>query len=225
MSADFKTITDRDNNSINRKIILYSPLIIIVINITTAIIAGKIVGKWAFIPIILIEWVLFAYFIFLQKDPKEIKKWLKKSIRKYSWIWIGLTIFIGLLPLPIFIKYYYLLYDITVFLPWIILALVNPFLEEFYWRGVLLDQTKNWMPIISVLYSSLLFSANHAVFGINSELFRGSEVLISTLIMGIIWAITYKRTNSLRWVIISHFLVDFLNLSSAAFLDLYKAGH
>ena len=36
------------------------------------------------------------------------------------------------------------------------------------------------------------------------------------------WA--FVKTKSLRWTILSHFLVDFLNLSVPSFLDLYKAG-
>ncbi|MPS71944.1 MAG: CPBP family intramembrane metalloprotease [Chryseobacterium sp.] len=75
-----------------------------------------------------------------------------------------------------------------------------------------------------MLFTSIVFSTNHAVFGINSNLFKGYEVVISTFVMGIIWAITYKKTNSLRWVILSHFLVDFLSLSAPSFLDLFKPG-
>lgn len=108
--------------------------------------------------------------------------------------------------------------------PWIILVLINPWLEEFYWRELLSDYTKHWKTALSILFTSVVFSANHAVFGKNSDLFKGYTVVISTLIIGIVWSITYKKTNSLRWVIIFHFLVDFLNLSAPAFLDLFKAG-
>ncbi|MBD3903325.1 CPBP family intramembrane metalloprotease [Chryseobacterium sp. C-2] len=108
-------------------------------------------------------------------------------------------------------------------MPWILIALINPWMEEFYWRGLLTDHTKKWNGLFSILFSSILFSLNHLVFGIHSELFRGYEVLLSTFVMGMVWAITYKKTNSLRWVILSHFLVDFLNLSVPSFLDLYKA--
>lgn len=108
--------------------------------------------------------------------------------------------------------------------PWIILVLINPWLEEFYWRELLSDYTKRWKTALSILFTSVVFSANHAVFGKNSDLFKGYTVVISTLIIGIVWSITYKKTNSLRWVIIFHFLVDFLNLSAPAFLDLFKAG-
>lgn len=102
---------------------------------------------------------------------------------------------------------YGLLSSWQIWLPWIVLALMNPWIEEFYWRGFLLDNTESWPGWASVFYTSVLFSANHAVFGVSSELFRGPEIYISTLIMGIIWAVVYKKTNSLRWIIFAHFLV------------------
>ncbi|SDK87446.1 CAAX amino terminal protease self- immunity [Sphingobacterium mizutaii] len=147
--------------------------------------------------------------------------WLKKPQK--NWGWNIVAIIVGLIPLPIFLKFNYLLADWTIWLPWILLALINPFLEEFYWRGLLMDSTKTWNRALAILFTSVVFSVNHGVFGINSELFRGYEVIFSTFIMGLVWAITYKKTDSLRWVIASHFLVDFLNLSAPAFLDLFKS--
>ncbi|OYD43545.1 CPBP family intramembrane glutamic endopeptidase [Sphingobacterium cellulitidis] len=204
-----------------QSIVLFSPFVIIIVNIFTALIFGKLIGKWSFIPLIIIEWFLFLFFILKFGDRSSIKNWLKKG--NTNWLWIIVTLFVGLIPIPIFIKHYHLLQDWTIFIPWLLLALINPWLEEFYWRGFLTDATKNWNSILSILFSSIVFAGNHFVFGINSEIFRGSAVVISTLIMGIVWAITYKKTNSLRWVILSHFLVDFFNLSAPAFLDLFSA--
>ncbi|MFT4741855.1 MAG: membrane protease YdiL (CAAX protease family) [Marivirga sp.] len=76
-------------------------------------------------------------------------------------------------------------------LPWILLATINPWLEEFYWRGLVMDYTKNWPNWTAVLFTSLLFALNHAVFGVNSELNNGLTVIISTFIMGIIWGLAY----------------------------------
>lgn len=209
-------------DSKSKNIVIISPFIIMVINIIIAIVFGKLIGKWAFIPLILIEWILFMFFVLRYGKDNSIRNWLKKSNK--NWGWNIATLIIGLIPIPFFLKYYYLLDDWTIFLPWILLALINPWIEEFYWRGLLSNFTKKWNTALSILFTSIVFSANHAVFGINSELFRGYEVIISTFVMGIVWAITYKKTNSLRWVILSHFLVDFLNLSAPAFLDLFKPG-
>jgi membrane protease YdiL (CAAX protease family) len=109
----------------------------------------------------------------------------------------------------------------TIWLPWILLALINPWIEEFYWRGLLLDYTKNWPKWASVLFVSILFATNHIAFGINSNVTCGFEIIISTFIMGVAWAIIYMKSKSLRWSIFSHFLIDFFGVSSVAFLDLF----
>ncbi len=203
-----------------RTVVILSPFLIMLVNLLVAVVAGQYIGKWAFVPIILIEWVLFLFFIFFYGEAEALKRWLKPA--KGGWGWIIGTLLIGITPLPIFLKYHELLSSWQLIVPWIMLAIINPWLEEFYWRGLLMDYSKNWGAPLSVAFSSLTFSLNHAMFGINTELFRGYEVLISTLLMGIVWGITYKRSDSLRWVIFAHFLADFLNLSSVSFLDLFK---
>jgi len=205
-----------------RSIVIGSPLIIITTNFLSAYFFGALIGKWVFIPIILIEWCWFIFFIARFGGRISIKLWLRKP--DHNSIWTVFAVILGLVPFPIFLLHKGLLAEWTVWLPWIILAIVNPWLEEFYWRGLLLDNISRWNKWIAILFSSLLFAANHAVFGIYSELMRGPEIFVSTLVMGIVWAVTYKKTGSLRWVLIAHFLVDFFNLSVPSFLDLYQPG-
>ncbi|MDY8135696.1 CPBP family intramembrane glutamic endopeptidase [Aquimarina sp. 2201CG5-10] len=209
-----------DNRSKN--IVLISPFLIIGINFAIAIIFGNIIGKWAFVPIILIEWVLFVFFVLKYGGKESIIKWLGKS--KGSFWWAVLAIFIGLLPLPLFLMHSDLLAPWEIWVPWIILALINPWIEEFYWRGLLLKYTDQWSNWKAILFTSFVFAANHAVFGVNSELNSGVTVIISTFIMGVVWGVVFKKTQSLRWVIFAHFLVDFFNLSVPSFLDLYQSG-
>ncbi len=205
-----------------RNIVIASPFLIIAANFGAAFAFGPIIGKWSFIPMILIGWTLWLFFIIKFGRIDSIKKWLKKPTGSIGWSLLGIVI--GLIPLPLFIFHSETLSRWHIWLPWILLALVNPWIEEFYWRGLLLDFTENWSKWTSVLYGSLLFAINHAAFGINSELNSGFEIIISTLIMGVVWAIVYNKTKSLRWVIFAHFLVDFLGLSAAAFLDLWEKG-
>jgi membrane protease YdiL (CAAX protease family) len=204
------------------QIVLLSPFLIIGVNLGTAYLFGQIIGKWAFIPMILLGWMLWLFFIFRYGGKASINNWLKKPRGKF-W-WTILAVFIGLIPLPLFIFHSDTLSNWTIWLPWIILALINPWIEEFYWRGLLLDTTRNWSNWNAVLYSSILFAVNHAAFGINSDINSGYDVVISTLIMGIVWGFIYLKTKSLRWVIFSHFMVDFFNLSAAAFMDLWDKG-
>ena len=206
-----------------KEIVLVSPFLIIAINFAMAFLFGKLIGKWAFIPIILIEWCLFLFFILRYTEKETRTRWLQKS--KGSFGWNILALFIGILPLPLFLMHYETLDIWQVWLPWVVLALFNPWLEEFYWRGLLLDYTKNWSKWMAIPFTSLVFALNHAVFGVNSELNSGITIILSTFIMGIIWGLVYKKTGSLRWIILAHFLVDFFNLSSASFLDLYEKGN
>jgi membrane protease YdiL (CAAX protease family) len=206
----------------NKLLIYLSPVIIIIVNIIVAVLFGKIIGKWAFLPIILIEWCLFAFFISKSGQQNRIKIWLSKP--RGSLIWLFLSILISSGTLLIFIKHYELLDSWKIIVPWLLIALINPFMEEFYWRGLLLDYTTKWKSWLAVIITSLLFASNHYVFAIHSELFRGLPVFVSTFLMGVVWAITYQKTKSLVWTILAHFLVDFLNLSVPSFLDLYKAG-
>ena len=210
-------------NLSTKQIVLISPFLIIVINFGIAFLFGRIIGKWAFIPIILIEWCLFLLFILRFSTKTTRKKWLQKASGSIGWNILAL--FVGILPLPLFLMHYNTLEPWQVWIPWILLALINPWIEEFYWRGLLLDYTKDWPNWIAILFTSLVFGLNHAVFGVNSELNSGFTVIVSTLIMGIIWALVFKKTNSLRWIIFAHFLVDFFNLSAASFLDLYEKGN
>lgn len=203
-----------------RKIVIASPFLIIMANIGIAFAFREIIGKWAFIPMILVGWTIWLFLILKYGGIKSIKKWLDKPKGGIGWGLLALII--GLITLPLFIRYYGLLQDWTIWLPWILLALINPWIEEFYWRGLLLDYTKGWSNWASVLFTSMLFSINHIAFGINSNINSGFEIVISTFIMGIVWAIIYKRTKSLWWAIFSHFLIDFFSLSSVAFLDLFE---
>lgn len=204
------------------KVVILSPFVIITINFCVAYLAGHYIGKWAFIPIILIEWCLFLLMILRYTNKTTRKKWLQKPQRGLGWNILAL--FIGMLPLPLFLMHYETLSSWSVFIPWLLLALINPWLEEFYWRGLLLDYTNKWPSWVAILFSSAVFALNHAVFGVNSVLNSGMTVIISTFIMGVIWALVYKKTNSLRWIIPAHFLVDAFNLSAASFLDLYEKG-
>ena len=205
-----------------QRIVLLSPFLIIAVNFGLAYLCGQLIGKWAFIPMITIGWGLWLFFVLKFGGTESIKSWLKRPAGK-AW-WAILALLIGLIPLPLFIFHHDTLSEWTVWLPWILLALLNPWIEEFYWRGLLLDFTGNWSGWASILYSSLLFAINHAAFGVNSELNSGFEIVLSTLIMGIVWGLVYRKTKSLRWTIMAHFLVDFLGLSAPAFLDLWEKG-
>jgi len=166
-----------------RNIVIASPFLIVAANFGIAYTFGEIIGKWAFIPMVLVGWTLWLFFIFKYGGVDSIKKWLKKPDGALGWGLLALII--GLIPLPIFLLHSDTLSGWQIWLPWILLALINPWIEEFYWRGLLLDFVKNWPNWASILFTSLLFALNHAAFGINSELMSGFEMVVSTLIMAL----------------------------------------
>ncbi|MEM8525542.1 MAG: CPBP family intramembrane glutamic endopeptidase [Bacteroidota bacterium] len=206
----------------NKNIMLVSPPLITICGSIVALTFGAIIGKWAFVPLIISTWILFGYFVYRFSDVPQRKSWLAKS--EGTWGWAILALVVGLIPLPILLRFYDTLSPWIVWLPWALIAIINPWFEEFYWRGLLLDYTKNWKKWQAVLYTSFFFSFNHVIFSFNSDMSKGIELFISTFIMGVVWAIVYQKTKSLRWCIFSHFLVDTFNLSAAVFLDLFSSG-
>lgn len=205
-----------------KQIVLFSPFLITLINVVTAVLFGKILNKWAFIPIIIIEWILFLYFTIKYSKENAFNNWLKPSQNGLKWKMLAVSM--GFITLPLFLLHYQTLSTWTVWLPWILLAILNPWIEEFYYRGLLLQTIHHWKNWQSILFTSTVFAMNHAVFGINSEVNSGFTVVISTFIMGVVWALVYQKTGSLRWIIFAHFLVDFFSLSAPAFLDLFETG-
>lgn len=205
-----------------KQTVLFSPLLVIGANLGAAVFFGEYIGKWAFVPMMLTCWGLWVFFVLRYSPPGTIGRWLRRPSGS-RW-WLALALLVGLLPLPLFLLHASALSPWTIWLPWLLIALVNPWIEEFYWRGLLLDHSRHWPTWLAIAYSSVLFSANHFAFGINSVVNSGYDVLASTLVMGMVWGLVYQKTKSLRWAILSHFLVDVFNLSAAAFLDASDKG-
>lgn len=205
---------------LRQRVILLSPFGVIAIGHLTARIAGIIWGAWAWIPLALVLWGLFALLIGWVGGKESIGFWLRRP--QGSWGWSALAVIVGLIPLPLFLMNWHLLSPISVWLPWLVFALINPWLEEGYWRGLLLDATSEWPGWLSVLYSSLLFATNHPLsWGVHSIANRHPVTFISTFIMGVVWSIVYRKTNSLRFAVLGHILVDLFNLTVPVFLNLY----
>ena len=204
-----------------KKIVIFSPIIMVAACHVAARVGSIYMGKWAFIPVMLTIWIVAFTFLYLFADEQFYRKWFTK---KEDNIGIKfLLVLIGLLPLPIFLLHWQTLDSITILVPYVILALVNPFFEELYWRGLLLEYTQSWPKWQSVIYTSFFFAINHPLsFGVFSVLNSGYTVFTSTFVMGVVWAIGYQKIGNLGLIIFSHFLVDTLNLSVPAFLDLFK---
>ena len=209
-----------DNTKLHQRLILLSPLAVIAIGHIIARLTGSVLGVWAWIPLTLSLWGMFALLIAWGGEREAIWRWSRPP--QGAWGWSVLPIVVGLIPLPLFLLNWKLLDSAWLGLAWLIFALINAPLEEGYWRGLLLDKTSSWPSWLSVLYSSFFFAINHPLtFGVHSIANRHPITTVSTFIMGLVWAVVYRKTGSLRWAVIAHILVDLFNLSILAFLNVY----
>jgi hypothetical protein len=80
-----------------KNIVIASPFFIIVANFGVAFASGKVIGKWAFIPMVLIGWTIWLFFILKYGGINSIKKRLGNS--KGGIGWGILALIIGLITL------------------------------------------------------------------------------------------------------------------------------
>jgi membrane protease YdiL (CAAX protease family) len=206
-------------NSKNSNLAIWSPLLINSILFLIAFLGGPVLGVWIWVLIVLVYWACMALLIWLDNGTDSITHWLAPS--KGRWFWNGLALLLVLPLLPTFLGNYHLFSEWWILSLGLILAAVNPWLEEGYWRGLLLDATKSWPGWVSLLYSSSLFAIAHLSLGVHSVASRHPIAIIAIGVMGLVWGIVYKKTGSLRWVIFGHVLVDLFNLTVPALLNLY----
>ena len=110
---------------------------------------------------------------------------------------------------------------LEVAVPWLLVGLVNPWFEESYWRGLLIDGMGRWK-LVGVVYSALAFAISHPlIWGVHSVALRRPEAMVGLGVAGGVWGVAYWRTGSLRWAIIGHGCADLLGLSVPVLLNLY----
>jgi len=201
--------------------VIASPLIIIAFGFLTATGFNHVIQGWAWIPLAIVYWSAMGYCIWRFKGSKHLGHWLNQS--KKAPFWVTITMLVGIFPLSILLMNYHLFDSMWLVLFWIAFALVNPWFEEYYWRGILLDALLVRLPKwAAVLYTTILFVISHPLmWGVFSYASKSYHLYIYLFVAGIVWAITYLKTKSLRYVILSHFIVDIGNLTVLTFLNIY----
>ena len=186
----------------------------------SARLAAPALGVWAWLPVTLVEWTCFGTCIALFAGREGALRWLRTpggGARSAA-----LAFAVGLIPLPILLLNFRLLDSVPLVLLWLGFAALNPFFEEGYWRGLLLDCTASWPAWLSIPASSALFALNHPLtWGVFSLANAHPATLVTTFIMGIGWSVVYRRTGSLRWPILAHAVTDLCNLAVLTFMNLY----
>jgi len=203
-----------------QRFIWISPVLVVGIGTIVIRIAEGFVGVWAWLPWILIYWGIIGGLVIWGGGGESIQRWMKPA--EGNWLWSALAVLLGLAGLTMFISSWQLITPLHIFIPWLILGLVNPFLEEWYWRGLMLDHTQGWNDWIRVFYISALFSANHLFgIGVTSIGARNPIFLVNTFVLGVLFSVIYLKTKSLRWLVLGHALADLLGLSVPVFLNLW----
>jgi hypothetical protein len=145
---------------------------------------------WMYVTGFYALWLIFSL-IFLIK-VQDLKKMFSAS---QNWQWNLLFVpIIVLISVFIFIPNNKLLkWDYWLLLN-VIICLVNPFMEEIYWRG-LVGKISN-LPLNSFLFSSLAFAASHfLIFGINSPGVAGLIGFAGTFLIGSLFWFCYFKTK------------------------------
>ena len=202
-----------------KQLTIWSPFPMIAIDFLVAFLAGKVIGAWVWVPIMLVYWALIVTLIWVNGGKALVAQWLAPS--QGAWYWNGLALIWFLPLLPAFLDNLHFYSEGRIVVWTIVVVLLNPWFEEGYWRGLVLDRTSEWPGWISLLYSSVLFTANHLPMSVHSVGLRHPITLVAVGLMGLTWGIVYRKTKSLRWVILGHFLVDSFALTIPALMSLY----
>lgn len=199
----------------NTKIVLLA-FILILAGFMVAVVTTLFIGEWAFIPLALVYWTS----IFIIVKPTK-KQWMTLFISPRTSLRYVLLSFVpvlfGIVSFAWGIQY---IRGLSLIILWVVFAIVNPIAEELFWRSYLLDRL-TWKPVTKILFSTLLFSLSHMMWGVFSVTIRSYIMILPLLIMGLIWGYVYHKTKALKWCIIAHCLVDILNLSVWVFLNIY----
>lgn len=207
-------------DSRGRALLLLSPVLLIALGFGTATLFRPLVGEWAWVPLALVYWGAIAALVAaFRPRPSLAAAWLRRPTRVN--VWTVLALVFSLVPLSILAMNVHLFDSVGLVVLWLLFAFVNPWFEEFYWRGLLLDNLpfRRW---INVVVSTAFFVLSHPLmWGVFSIGNRSWHVFLYLGIIGVLWAVTYYTTRSLRWVLVSHVVVDLGNLSVLVFLNIY----
>ena len=197
-----------------------SPFLLVAICACVQFFAGRLLGVWAWVPTMLCFWATIAWFTREVSGYAAALDRFKKGAGGFAWP--AIAIVAGLFSLHGFTSHWALLSEPRLIVAWLAFALINPWFEESYWRGLLMDATASWGKPLSLLYSSIWFAASHPlVWGIHSLPLRKVEAVGALLFVGLLWGAAYQRTGSLRGPVAGHMLANLFGLAALVLLNLY----
>jgi len=165
---------------------------------------GNHQSAWIYVTAFYGIWIIISLLVLLKKSDLKI---LLQPGHNNGWYIIP-----ALMAIPVFILVYIPNNDVMqfdlMFALNIFICLVNPWLEELYWRG-LSYQLFGQRPAVSFLLSAVGFGLSHPlIFGINSPGIAGVPGFVGPFVIGAIWWFCLRKTATLRGCIVTHFLID-----------------
>ena len=209
-----------DPERVRRWILIVSPIGVIALCHAVQRVLGAVIGVWAWLPTMLVFWGVVALLIASGGRGNPMKTWLGRPRR--GRLWSALAVAVGLISVGEFMSGWRTLASPSLFMLWLGFGLINPWFEEGYWRGALIDATSNWASGLGVAYSTLWFALSHPlIWGVHSVALRHPAALVGLGIVGTVWGVAYYRTGSLRWTIAGHSLSNLLGLSVPVLLNVH----
>jgi len=205
---------------------LIPPIILIAIGSLVSILFNSIIGSMSWVILVFVYWggILAIVIGDSKKMGRTIIGYFK--FQNFKWYLIVISLVVGLMPLPIFLMSYKLFATPFLIVLWILVALINPFFEELFWRGYMLEKGKDLTFGVKAIISTFLFTLSHPlIWGVFSKAMLTKELIISVFIMGLVWTYIYKKSKSLVLPYFSHLLVDVFSCSVLAFMNLLPMTH
>ncbi len=219
MKAFQTFISTSPDQRVNR-FILISPFALIVIGQLVARMADSHLGTLAWAYLVVGYWISLAMIIFIGGGKKAIIRWMHPSQGGPLWPFLAIA-FSVISTIWMVIPNWHFFTQVEILIPTLIFGLVNPCLEEGYWRGLLIDSAVGWPSWLAILYSSILFAINHLFIMIVVPAGRNPAVWGYQLIVGLLLGVVFIKTKSLRWPIASHAVINFLSMTIAMFMNVY----
>src|ERR1700730_11851943 len=197
--------------------VLLSPVVVLVLGNAAARTSGYLWGVWSWIPVMLVYWITLALIMAFAGRRSGYRRWLQPS--HGAWGWRLLSLATTALFIPVFSLNFRSLNERWIVGAWLAIAVIDPWLEEGYWRGLLMDAADGWPGWLAGGYRPFCFVPSvPRVLGGHVRALSGLPGFIGTCFTGRIWAVAYRKTRSLRWLIFSHTIVDLVSLSVLVFL-------
>lgn len=191
-------------------------LVVMALGRLAALRAARLQSRWAWTLPTLVYWGSMLLMVLLFGSPGA---WFARPVG--SWGWAALALGIGVAHCAFLLLNLKALRSVEGLASWLLFALCNGFMEELFWRGLVLHGLSDWSPWVVVLASSALFALNHPVtFGPVSPSLRHPVTLVGALFMGIGWSWVALQTGSLVWPVVGHILTNLGAMAGPVFLGL-----